>query len=212
LRYVFLPDGKMLNAEIISQGFGHAYTRFPFTRMEEFRSLERKARESSRGLWSNSTEEPVADAGARLVPANDPANARDTVYVTRTGTKYHRSGCRYLAKSAIPIALREAAETYGPCSVCAPPRPGTIETAQTKPNGPGDGTTPTPKAAVTSDVDDVQTVYATRTGTKYHRAGCRYLAKSQIPLLLREAAARYRPCGVCRPPTPPAATPSSSTK
>lgn len=44
LRYVFRPDGKLLNAEIISQGFGHAYTRFPFSQMEEFRALEREAR------------------------------------------------------------------------------------------------------------------------------------------------------------------------
>ncbi len=212
LRYVFLPDGGMLNAEIISQGFGYAYTRFPFTRMEEFRALEREARESNRGLWGNSSEDPVADAGARPVPAHDPADANDTVYITRTGTKYHRSGCRYLAKSVIPIALGEAATTYGPCSVCTPPRPRTIETAQAKPTGPGDGTTPTPKAAPTSDVEEAETVYTTRTGTKYHRAGCRYLAKSQVPLPLREAVARYKPCSFCRPPTRATATPPSSTE
>jgi cbb3-type cytochrome oxidase cytochrome c subunit len=50
----------------------------------------------------------------------DPAKV--TVYVTRTGTKYHRDGCRYLSKSKIPMSLKEAAERYGPCSVCKPPR------------------------------------------------------------------------------------------
>jgi hypothetical protein len=44
------------------------------------------------------------------------------------------------------------------------------------------------------------TVYATRTGEKYHRETCRYLSKSKIPMELKEAAARYGPCGVCRPP------------
>jgi len=44
-----------------------------------------------------------------------------TVYVTRTGTKYHRAGCRYLARSQIPMSLKEAAARYGPCSVCKPP-------------------------------------------------------------------------------------------
>jgi micrococcal nuclease len=51
LRYVYLPDGRLLNAEIIAQGYGHAYTRFPFAKMEEFRALEREAREAGRGLW-----------------------------------------------------------------------------------------------------------------------------------------------------------------
>ena len=57
LRYVYLPDGRLLNAEIISQGYGFAYTRFPFTKMEEFRALERVARESGRGLWGDAAKE-----------------------------------------------------------------------------------------------------------------------------------------------------------
>jgi micrococcal nuclease len=53
LAYVFLEDGTLLNAEIIKQGYGFAYTRFPFARMEEFRRLERKATEERRGLWAS---------------------------------------------------------------------------------------------------------------------------------------------------------------
>lgn len=44
-----------------------------------------------------------------------------TVYVTRTGRKYHRSECRYLSKSKIPISLKNAVVMYSPCSVCKPP-------------------------------------------------------------------------------------------
>lgn len=51
LAYVFLPDGRMLNAEIIKQGYGFVYTRFPFRYMDEFRRYEREAREKRRGLW-----------------------------------------------------------------------------------------------------------------------------------------------------------------
>ncbi len=40
-----------LNAEIVKQGFGHAYTRFPFKYLDEFRGYEREAREAQRGLW-----------------------------------------------------------------------------------------------------------------------------------------------------------------
>jgi len=52
LAYVYLEDGTFLNAEIIRQGYGHAYTRFPFAYLEEFRALEREARQNRRGLWA----------------------------------------------------------------------------------------------------------------------------------------------------------------
>lgn len=45
-----------------------------------------------------------------------------TVYVTRTGSKYHRAGCRYLRQSCIPMKLSEAKKFYEPCSVCNPPQ------------------------------------------------------------------------------------------
>jgi hypothetical protein len=45
-----------------------------------------------------------------------------TVYVTRTGKRYHRDGCRYLAASKIPISLKdERARGYTACKVCHPP-------------------------------------------------------------------------------------------
>jgi hypothetical protein len=47
---------------------------------------------------------------------------------------------------------------------------------------------------------DNETVYVTRTGEKYHRGSCRHLSKSKSPLPLKEAAARYSPCSVCKPP------------
>lgn len=44
-----------------------------------------------------------------------------TVYITKTGSKYHCDGCRYLSRSCIPISLSEAkSEGYAPCSVCDP--------------------------------------------------------------------------------------------
>ena len=55
-----------------------------------------------------------------VVPKPQP-NTSDTVYITHTGTKYHRLGCRYLSKSCIPISRSAAiAEGYTPCSVCNP--------------------------------------------------------------------------------------------
>ena len=43
-----------------------------------------------------------------------------TVYITRTGKRYHRDGCRYLAASKIPISLKDA-KGDTPCKVCHPP-------------------------------------------------------------------------------------------
>ena len=46
-----------------------------------------------------------------------------TVYITKTGSKYHSEGCRYLSRNCIPISLSDArSEGYEPCSVCDPPR------------------------------------------------------------------------------------------
>lgn len=59
------------------------------------------------------------------------ASAQDdpTVYVTKTGSKYHTSGCSYLGKSSISIKLSEVGTRYSPCSRCKPP---VLKTAITK--------------------------------------------------------------------------------
>ena len=54
--------------------------------------------------------------GARSVSAQ-------TVYITKTGQKYHTGDCRYLSQSKIAIELKEATQNgYDACSVCNPPR------------------------------------------------------------------------------------------
>lgn len=73
LAYVFLEDGTLLNAEIIKQGYGHAYTRFPFAKIEEFRALEREAREAGRGLWGGEntvSPTPVPDGASPETPGD----------------------------------------------------------------------------------------------------------------------------------------------
>jgi len=45
------------------------------------------------------------------------------------------------------------------------------------------------------------TVHITKTGKKYHLAGCRYLSHSDITVTLKEAKERgLTPCLVCKPP------------
>ena len=176
LAYVFLEDGIFLNAEIIKQGYGFAYTRFPFKYLEEFRQYEKEARENERGLWAPREEKK-------------PEVSEDTlVYITRTGKKYHTEDCRYLSKSKISIFLKEAIQRgYTPCSVCSP---STIEIEQPK--------IEKPRAADTSVSIPV---YITKTGKKYHRSSCSYLRRSKIPISLKDACDRgYTPCSRCNPP------------
>lgn len=48
---------------------------------------------------------------------------KETVYITKTGEKYHLENCRYLKYSKKAITLEEAINRgYDPCSVCKPPK------------------------------------------------------------------------------------------
>jgi endonuclease YncB( thermonuclease family) len=51
LRYVYLPDGRMVETELISKGYGFAYTSFPFEKSAEFTKLENQAKAGKTGLW-----------------------------------------------------------------------------------------------------------------------------------------------------------------
>lgn len=53
LRYVYLEDGSLYNAQLIREGYGFAYTHFPFTKSSEFIALEKQAREQNKGLWAS---------------------------------------------------------------------------------------------------------------------------------------------------------------
>lgn len=56
LAYVFLGDGTFLNEEVIRQGYGQVYTRFPCKYSDDFRRYEREARLHKRGLWGEGPE------------------------------------------------------------------------------------------------------------------------------------------------------------
>ncbi|MFC1540538.1 hypothetical protein ACFL4J_00705 [Candidatus Margulisiibacteriota bacterium] len=106
-----------------------------------------------------------------------------TVYITKTGSKYHREWCSYLRQSSIPVDLNKAIEVgYTPCSRCKPPVVGGLLKHEAK----------------TKQIDEKEEiVYITKTGKKYHRAGCRYLRRSSIPISLKKAKEYYSPCSVC---------------
>lgn len=123
LAYLYLEDGTFINAEIIEQGYSEVYTAYPFKYMKEFQAYEEQAKEARKGIWvRNPKATSKQQAPIQVAPKNSPSSDQGaTVYVTRTGSKYHRNGCRYLRSSKIPVPLKDAARRYGKCSVCKPP-------------------------------------------------------------------------------------------
>ena len=51
LRYVYLEDGTFVNARIIEDGYANVYIAAQVSKINEFKRLEREARENKRGLW-----------------------------------------------------------------------------------------------------------------------------------------------------------------
>lgn len=64
-------------------------------------------------------ETPVYEESVQEKPVyQEPVEP--TVYVTNSGSKYHRDGCRHLAESKIAIPLSSAKANYEPCGTCNP--------------------------------------------------------------------------------------------
>jgi len=51
LRYVYLPDGTLLDKELVQKGYGFAYLGFPFERSDEFAADQQTAQSAHVGLW-----------------------------------------------------------------------------------------------------------------------------------------------------------------
>lgn len=53
LRYVYLPDGTLLNEMLIQKGYAFAYLSFPFSKKEAFAADATEAQSQHIGLWAN---------------------------------------------------------------------------------------------------------------------------------------------------------------
>jgi len=64
---------------------------------------------------------PDDDEDSYIHQVETEASKSPTVYITNTGSKYHRSYCQYLSKSKIDILKSDAImKGYGACSKCSP--------------------------------------------------------------------------------------------
>jgi micrococcal nuclease len=78
LLYVWLPDGRLLNRELIASGYAQEYTfRTPYRFQAEFRQAQREAEAAGRGLWA-----PGACENQAPVSRSTPAPARPAAPAT----------------------------------------------------------------------------------------------------------------------------------
>jgi len=120
LAYVWIKDrqGKprLLNAEIIRQGYARALGGFPFDRdlQDLFRRLQLEARARRRGLWARGADVPW------------PTLSRAAYVGNRRSKKFHLPSCSAVQKMSAEnrVEFRTAAEAkaagYVPCKLCKP--------------------------------------------------------------------------------------------
>ncbi|MCI0692179.1 thermonuclease family protein [candidate division KSB1 bacterium] len=105
-------DSLLINAELLRRGLVRVWddtTGFKY--QEIFLVAEHKARMARRGHWKF-----VAFLSAEN--DNAAAVASDTVYVTPSGKKYHRAGCRLLSANKTALPLSQARLEHEPCRLC----------------------------------------------------------------------------------------------
>lgn len=75
LAYLWL-DGKLVNLQMVSDGYATAYTVPPNVKYENrFRDAETEAREASRGLWAHGAIPGLHDAPGTVIPRRDWARS-----------------------------------------------------------------------------------------------------------------------------------------
>ncbi len=94
LAYIFrAPDGMFVNLELVRQGYGRAYIRYPFEHMELFQAYETRAMESRKGLWGLSETESSADS----------SHSADSGNPTTATAAARRGGLETCPKTAAPM-------------------------------------------------------------------------------------------------------------
>jgi len=131
LRACYLPDGKLLELGSAGLILWDVETGAPRQRWEglpagartlaafpDGRAVVLGAGGARRGeVWLFDLGALPAATVRTPVPAAPPA----VVFMTRTGEKYHRHGCRFLQKGAAPVSRLEARRRgLTPCSICEP--------------------------------------------------------------------------------------------
>lgn len=131
---VFLVD-RWINREQIAEGWAWHYAKYNNSAV--LAEAEREAKSAMLGLWEHSSPippwefrrpatQPRAPPQGSLsliaggLDYNTLQSGGTTVYITDSGTRYHRAGCKYLKDGGTPISLDETQGIYTPCKICHP--------------------------------------------------------------------------------------------
>ena len=135
---VTLPDGRVLNHELVKAGLAHWYE--AYARNDTvLRGLQDEAKSAKRGVWSRTDtiapwdfrkekRKPAAAAPSKPSPTPRASKAPaktdrvvGEVFITETGSKYHRGTCRSLKKSKRAVSKSDALSLgLEPCGICNP--------------------------------------------------------------------------------------------
>lgn len=101
-------DSVLVNAELLRRGWMQVWgdtTRFKYR--DIFLAAETTARQNKSGGW-------------KIIETVDSAKAggADTVYVTKSGKKYHRAACRLLSQNKVALPLAQARGDREACRLC----------------------------------------------------------------------------------------------
>lgn len=128
------PDGLLVNLELVRQGYAKVSdepSSVLATAMKPWGQLASERRRGAYGMAlpaASGAIKPTADKAkpttvkpASLTPTDDqPATADGMVFITKSGTKYHRADCRY-AKTGSEVSVDDAKKKgLQPCGVCKP--------------------------------------------------------------------------------------------
>ena len=136
---VTVPDGRVLNHELVKAGLAHWYEAYA-RNDTQLEALQEEARSAKRGVWSRpdtvapwdfrkekrTTSEEASPNSTAPVPRASKAptpeiGGTSQVFITETGSKYHRSTCRSLKKSKRSVPVSEALGLgLEPCGICKP--------------------------------------------------------------------------------------------
>lgn len=63
LRYIYLPDGTLVNETLVKEGYAFYYPYFPFTKSAAFQKDEQAAISAKKGLWAVCHPTPTDQGG-----------------------------------------------------------------------------------------------------------------------------------------------------
>ena len=124
-------DGKLLQKQLVQKGYArvyYIYGNYKYTKT--LQSAEKVARKKKLGVWKNynaafpdgnssSGSSNKSNASTEQTKKSSSTSSSSTVWVSRTGTKYHSSSTCSGMKSPSSMTKTEAEnQGYSPCSKC----------------------------------------------------------------------------------------------